>query len=119
MLNLKDATEEVCASIIEWSANSSVEELSAFIASLRKRETPRLGYTKSFISALRAAATDQQKAEARETLNEALGKDLITGAHQNTITAAGDITMFLGADAEICKRISAGVLAASDNWTAG
>jgi len=119
VLNLKDATEEVCASIIEWSANSSVEELSAFIASLRKRETPRLGYTKSFISALRAAATDQQKAEARETLNEALGKDLITGAHQNTITAAGDITMFLGADAEICERISAGVLAASDNWTAG
>ncbi|MDA0837902.1 MAG: alginate lyase family protein [Planctomycetota bacterium] len=119
MLTLKDAAGEVCGSIIGWSSTSSVEDLSTFIANLRRRETPRLGYTRSFINDLCRSATDSQKASARKTIGEALEKDLITGAHQNTITAVGDITLFLGADAEICERIGAACLAAQEKWAEG
>lgn len=131
---MKERLEEVAQSIcekVDWTRpelnaisglhaeGKSLEAVLALVEHLRRRETPRLGYTREYIELLRGSASAAQQDDARKRIEEALEKALVSGAHTNPVTGVGAETIFLGADEGICRRIGESVLAAREHWSTG
>ena len=127
---LESIARDVCSNV-DWTReeldgiakicgkDEMVEAALALVRHMRERETPRLGYSQEYVQLLRARATRKQRRDARKAIDEALQKALVAGAHSNPITGVGAETLFLGADAEMCGRIAASVVAARDHWDKG
>lgn len=128
---LGSVAEGICAEV-DWSrpelaAVAAVRtERGAYHASvelvhrLRGRETPRLIYSRDYVDLIRARASAQQRADARDRLHRALERPLVVkDYHGNAISAVGPDVLFLAADESLCREIGSAVLKSRGDWAKG
>ncbi len=89
------------------------------IRCLRERETPRLGYAREYIAALRTQAPAEERLAAVSRWEAAQVRDLLMPYHGNAFGALGAETTFLAATPERCRRLAARVIENQARWTEG
>ncbi|MHB9024581.1 MAG: heparinase II/III family protein [Armatimonadota bacterium] len=121
-----DVARELCARI-NWERPELAQlydkdvlvAAGGFIRHLRAREVPRPGYTKEYVSRLRASVTPEETAAARERWEAALRDDLLMPYHGNALAALGAETILIAATPDLCRRSAARAMEYRGRWREG
>lgn len=128
---LRQVAKDICEQI-DWElpelvsstarqAFSSGDCLTAaleFVAHLRRRETPKLGFTHAWITRLRSSRMEHA-VRAREQWESALAENFLFPYHNNAFAALGSETLQIAATVDLCDRTAECILGNRRRWEEG
>lgn len=109
------ATTEAAAAC---HAGRPLEAARAFVHYLRHRETPRLGYTRAYVAALRASATPEEVQAAADRWEKAHAEPLVVH-HTAMYYHLGPEAFLLAATPDRCRLMAEKILEHHDRWDEG
>ncbi len=128
----QDSAREFCAAIdwtrpelarLEFAAAHAAGDDGAaapgLVGHLRRRESPRLGYSRDYVKRLRESAPQEWRDAAGRSFDAALQRDLLMPYHGNAFAALGAETVLLAATPERCRRLAEHVVEDRARWTEG
>jgi len=126
---LHDVSRELCQKV-DWDrpelaavaetfrAGDSDAAALALVRHLRCRTQPVFPYTPEFVAALRAKATQEQKAEAAKRIGAVIEEVPADSSRVRLLHLPAE-TLHIGADAKLCEQMARAALAARPDWPNG
>ncbi|MHC4886201.1 MAG: heparinase II/III domain-containing protein, partial [Planctomycetota bacterium] len=115
-----DETHPEAAAFVAPSGGSDpVERAARFIAYLRARQAPNLGYPREMVDGLIAKASEEDRQRAREALKETLNERFTGGVHHIKVSTAEPATLFIGGDEDFCREFADYILSIREHWDGG